>query len=532
MSEASHPRRLCAGFALVLLGLSAIGGALLSSTSSAEAQFFERRQRPEGFNPFGFIFGGGGRPNEPRDYRWERRAPRQGQPAQAEQTRPPPPAQKQDTPPSKHIVVMGTALSDWLAYGLEEAYADQPEVGIVRKNQLFSGLVKFDAKEEQTWPQVARDFLKDQNPDVIVVMLGLEDRQAIRVKPPATEQGEGQSAQSTAKPEPRRRATQLEFRTDEWAEVYSKRIDEMIAALKSKGAPVIWVGLPAIRGTRSTSDMIYLNDLFRARADRAGIVYVDVWDGFVNEGGRYSAYGPDVDGQVRRLRTSEGVYMTKAGAGKLAHYVDREIKRVMGTRLQMISAPTPDDSARPTAVKPGGPAARPVAGPVVSLTGTTGGDELLGAGSRPSVTDPLAVRVLVKGGVVAPPAGRADNFFLTKEAEEAAQKAALELEQAEARALAARPPPAAASRTSIVTDEPNADARPERPARATSPGSDPAAPAATVRRPTPPRSAERRAQQQYRPLSQDPRLAPPRDVGRVTPQRSRPPVFDPFGLFR
>jgi len=524
-------RRPYTAFALAILAAAFIGGTLLASMSPAEAQLFERRQRGDGFNPFGFIFGG--RPNEPRDYRWERRAPRQARPAQAEQTRPPPP-QKHDTPPSKHIVVMGTSLSDWLAYGLEEIYSDQPEVGIVRKNQLFSGLVKFDAKEEQTWPQVARDFLKDQNPDVIVVMLGLEDRQTIRVKPPAPtpEQTEAQSAESTPKPEPRRRTQSFEFRSDEWAEVYSKRIDEMIAALKSKGVPVVWVGLPAIRGTRSTSDMIYLNDLFRARADRAGIVYVDVWDGFVNEAGRYSAYGPDVEGQVRRLRTSEGVYMTKFGARKLAHYVEREIKRVMGTRLQLMSVPSLDDSGQPMTTRPGGPAARPVTGPVVPLTNPVSADELLGASMRPGANDPLAARVLVKGSPVAPPTGRADNFFRTKEAAEAAEFAekALETEEAEARALAARSQPAPGSPKSIIGDEPKANEQPERAARAASRGSDPAAPATTARRPAPPRSAERRAQQQpYRPLSQDPRLVPPRDV---QPRRQRAPIFDPFGLFR
>ena len=63
----------------------------------------------------------------------------------------------------------------------------------------------------------------------------------------------------------------IEFRSDKWAEVYSKRIDETIAALKSKGVPVFWVGLPSIRGTKSTADAVYLNDLYRARAERAGV---------------------------------------------------------------------------------------------------------------------------------------------------------------------------------------------------------------------------------------------------------------------
>src|SRR5205814_5687580 len=46
-----------------------------------------------------------------------------------------------------------------------------------------------------------------------------------------------------------------EFRSDEWAAYYNKRIDATIAALKSAGVPVFWVGLPSIRGPKSTSDM-------------------------------------------------------------------------------------------------------------------------------------------------------------------------------------------------------------------------------------------------------------------------------------
>jgi len=42
----------------------------------------------------------------------------------------------------------------------------------------------------------------------------------------------------------------------------------MIAALKSKGVPVLWVGA-AVYGTKSTSDMSYLDEIFRARAERA-----------------------------------------------------------------------------------------------------------------------------------------------------------------------------------------------------------------------------------------------------------------------
>ncbi len=207
-------------------------------------------------------------------------------------------------------------------------------------------------------------------------------------------------------------AVTYEFRSDKWTELYSKRIDDTIAALKSKRVPVIWVGLPPIRGARSRGDLSFLNDLYRDRAEKAGIPYVDVWDGFIEESGEFSTYGPDVLGQVRRLRSGDGVHFTKAGARKLAHYVEREIRRVL-TRATPVALPVQEEPQKPAGpAQPSGPAPRPVAGPVIPLTGhIPAGEGLVGGGSQGApVADPLASRVLVKGEAMDPARGRADDF--------------------------------------------------------------------------------------------------------------------------
>ena len=162
--------------------------------------------------------------------------------------------------------------------------------------------------------------------------------------------------------------------------------------------PVLWVGLPAMRGPKATSDMLFLDSLYRDGAGKAGITYVDVWDGFVDEAGRFLQKGPDFEGQIRQLRTSDGVFFTKPGARKLAHYVEREIKRLLAARSGPITLPiepaTPDANA-----VPGQPAPRPLAGPILPLVASSvGTDQLLGGpGSRPAAVDALAARTLVKG---------------------------------------------------------------------------------------------------------------------------------------
>ena len=174
-----------------------------------------------------------------------------------------------------------------------------------------------------------------------------------------------------------------EFRTDEWAEHYTRRIDATVAALKSAGVPVFWVGLPSIRGPKSTSEMLYLNDLFRTRVEKAGVTYIDIWDGFVDESGRFAVQGPDFEGQIRRLRVSDGVHFTKSGARKLAHYLEREVRRVMQRGTEPAVAPLPVEPQVPAPRGPGAATARPLSGPVVPLTAqATANQDLLGGGCR------------------------------------------------------------------------------------------------------------------------------------------------------
>jgi len=508
--------------AVDFVGLAALE---LAISSPAQAQLFgddrfpflsrQRPQRPSGGGFFGGFFGGGQRQ---LDNTYEQQAP-------VDNSRAPPPKKAEAKPdavaPTTSIVVMGDAMADWLAYGLEDAFADSPEIAVIRKNKLHSGLLRYEAKGDLDWWHVARDLLTQEKANFVVMMLGVSDRQNIRVsdlakeadkkrkeKDNTTKSASDKDAQSkdqaddeqdsiaTPETQPGKRASGvIEFRTDQWAAIYSKRIDETIAALKSKGVPVFWVGLPSIRGTKSTADAVYLNDLYRARAERAGVIYIDIWDGFVDEAGKYSNFGPDYEGQMRRLRLSDGVFFTKSGALKLAHYVEREIRRQMNGRVAPIAIP----SGPVAPVAPDGkPAARPMAGPVVPLTvvPTTSEELVGGAGSSSPHGDATATRVLVKGEPVAAPRGRADDFALKPDSD---GKAVL-------------PPAAAVPAGAMASAPPAESARPEPAAtpdkKTTAPKNAPAA--KTTQNTASKPKAEPRP---VRPQQRDDAPRPPRPVG-------------------
>ncbi len=369
-----------------------------------------------------------------------------------------PPPEKRETVSQRHILVLGDAMADWLAYGLEDAYSEQSDMGVIRKHKTVSGLIRYQPKGEPAdWVAAARGILASEKPDVIVVMLGLSDRMSMHE--PASEKTDGKPATDknvdkkaetkdvTSKPEakpsaapnkpsddelsgdaasvglpviaPEKRARSpngiYDFRDERWVELYNNKIDEMIGVLKSKGVPVLWVGLPAVRGSTATADTLFLDALYRNAAGRAGITYVDVWDGFVDETGSFLQKGPDFEGQTRQLRSSDGVYFTRAGARKLAHYVEREITRLLAVRTVPVALPTEPATPGAAAI-PGQPAQRPLAGPILPLVApSVGTDQLLGgSGSPPAAVDALAARTLIKGEALTPPAGRADDFALPR----------------------------------------------------------------------------------------------------------------------
>ena len=88
---------------------------------------------------------------------------------------------KRDTVAERNVLVLGDAMADWLGYGLEDAYSEQPDMGVIRKHKTVSGLIKYQPRGEPAdWAAAARGILANEKPDAIVVMLGIHDRQAIR----------------------------------------------------------------------------------------------------------------------------------------------------------------------------------------------------------------------------------------------------------------------------------------------------------------------------------------------------------------
>jgi uncharacterized protein len=336
----------------------------------------------------------------------QQRPVRRAAPAPAEVETPAPAA---ELAVSARVVVFGDSLAHNLGSGLRNVLEDAPEISLATEARGSSGLVRDDFHD---WPAAVEELLSgDDPPDIGVVMVGLNDRQILTVA--------GETLQPLSDP---------------WRAAYAERVDEIINAFASRELPLIWVGLPPMSSPRLSTDLAVINEIVRERARQGGAFYVDIWKGFVDEDNRYSASGPNLSGQNARLRASDGIHFTPAGASKAAHFADIEIRRLIARPTDRIAIAraaveaAEDPSARDEAIDlliqrslgelpalPGFEHTPPRVeiGPLLPLTRldiAPGGALLSGRPSVDPATRIITERALEEGIAPTPVPGRADDF--------------------------------------------------------------------------------------------------------------------------
>ena len=202
------------------------------------------------------------------------------------------------------ILVVGDFTAGGLAQGLREAFAEVPSIVIESRANGSSGLVRDDFYD---WPKSIGPIIEETKPALVVMMIGSNDRQAMRV--------DGRTEK---------------VRTDAWVKEYEARIDRFAKTVQASNTPLIWVGGPPYRFKSMSTDILAFNEFYRQAAEAVGGSFVDIWDGFVDQDGAFVLSGSDINGQTVRLRNSDGINFTSDGKRKLAFYVERQIKQMFG----------------------------------------------------------------------------------------------------------------------------------------------------------------------------------------------------------
>lgn len=283
------------------------------------------------------------------------------------------------------VLVIGDFTAGGLAEGLTSAFNEAPGVRIVQRANGSSGLVRDDYYD---WFEELPKVIEEIQPSIVAIMIGANDRQQMRTTQP-----------------------RLELRTEAWDREYEERAARLAGIVRDRKIPLIWVGQLPYSSARMFTDMVAFNDVYRRVTEAANGVYVDIWDGFVDEAGAYVSSGPDMNGQPARLRASDGINITQAGRRKIAFYAEKPLRRLLG------------DVADPkiASLEPGSlPALEPHTAPKIDRTPPMplsgpemeGGEELLGAVfSLPQPGEASEIPDLIMDPTSSSaPEGRADNF--------------------------------------------------------------------------------------------------------------------------
>jgi hypothetical protein len=372
-------RRILILVLLALFAFSEIAPSLLISEVAAQEQPVKKKRR----TLMDLLFGGGEEQPE---------APVVTAPKKASLPPVPEKPKIDKAPTATRLAVFGDSLAVDVAKALDRYYADDPNLIVINQGVGSSGFVRPDFFD---WDKTAAEQVAANSFDIAIMIIGINDRQTIKT--------DGGS---------------LKALTPEWNALYQERIAGFVNAVRGANKPLIWVGLPPMSKADYSNAMGQISGIQRLAVFGGGAEFVDIYDRFVGEDGKYSGSGPDLNGNRVRMRKDDGIHFSAAGADKVAFYLSQTIKNFYqgagGVGFEIADALAGTDAAlmvRPPYQGLGQTRLLEVAGAVIPLNrGPKRATDLVTAINAPvPAEDVFDVMQMIDA-----PVGRADAFGVGK----------------------------------------------------------------------------------------------------------------------
>ena len=281
------------------------------------------------------------------------------------------------------LQVIGDGMAEGVVAGLTEAFRGDGRVAVKPKALDLTTLMRPDNAEQL---KSIDDALGRDPPTIAVVMLGPQER--VSIKGPA--------------------GKRIWIDNDDWRAEFGRQIGNVVRVLKRRKIATYWISLPNVRRAEPNEDVQVLNEIIREQVYLNGFKYIDAYAGFADEGGGYSAMGPDITGKIRLLREQNGIAFTDAGNRKLAHFVERELKRDLIQAKSDRTIPLAGSASEQAAINAAQIAAAKAAAPRVPAAdgpapGGAGPDAAAPAGNGEQKADSGRINLSLAG-----PGGRED----------------------------------------------------------------------------------------------------------------------------
>jgi hypothetical protein len=204
------------------------------------------------------------------------------------------------------VLVLGDSLGIDLGDVLVDDLSATGVVTATLDGQVSTGLTRPDYFN---WPAELAADLPRYTPQVIVIMMGANDDQDFPGPP------------------------DIPFGTPAWDATYRDRVNAFMAEATSRGAQVIWVGMPPMQDPTLSAAMQRIDGIVQQAAPRhRGVEFLSSWTVLGTPAGQFTPYLV-VAGQEVNVREPDGTHITPGGAQVLSGVVEQSIHVHLGVDL-------------------------------------------------------------------------------------------------------------------------------------------------------------------------------------------------------
>lgn len=206
------------------------------------------------------------------------------------------------------LLEIGDSLGDDLEYGIRHELQSTPGLKLIQRNKTSTGL---SASWFYNWPAHLKTFLHDYHPNLVVIMFGANDEQALAVG-------------GVSQP----------FGSPKWRSAYIARVQKIDRMVTKAGAYAFWVGLPIAAPKSYSQGLRALNAIYTQVAKSTpGVTFQPMWHLLATKGGNYRG-GADVNNVQSALRLSDGIHFTSTGELVIGTFVARQLATVYNVNLR------------------------------------------------------------------------------------------------------------------------------------------------------------------------------------------------------
>ena len=196
------------------------------------------------------------------------------------------------------VAIVGDSLAAGLGYFAERVFLPRL-VKVSRQGRISTGLARPDYFN---WPFTMRRIVDRFDPDLVIVMLGENDHQSLQ-----TVHGQREA----------------QVGTPAWPPAYRDRVVALMRIATSRGAKVVWAGLPISADFRTREHSRRQNDIFEFAASIShDVAFFDSWERFRAPEGGYTAYFRE-GRRVILVRERDGLHFNAIGYTIVAREIAR-----------------------------------------------------------------------------------------------------------------------------------------------------------------------------------------------------------------